>query len=549
MQRVRIDHFRKINNEYVPFVKLADGTEREVFISQLPGTQEAFVSALETEVLFSGARAPGKTRALITDFLQDVGQGYGAAYKGLILRPTLQGFDEIKSLCEQMIIPLYGTSATFNINRHEWSWSTGEVLRLGYISDPSDFAQYQGSSRQFLGFDEVTQFPDDGPYRNMLSTLRPSGGSVKIRLRVRSTTNPTGKGKNWVQARFKCDDMHISGFRVGPHIPRDNAGLDRRVICGHLPENCRILQVQPNYMENLAQSAARPGELESWTLGSWLSSNGGGLFDGDFIETREHCILPAIPASAIPLNAGFMGVSYDYGESSPYGMLWLWISDGTPIRHQGVTYKFLHDDILVFHESYGMLPNRPGAGNRMTVDQQKRAFVEYEVGAGIRYMHPVSRDACYRVRSFVADDNIFGKTRLLGDSSADNAIADEFASGIYTSVGHMRGFRFEPADKAPGSRILGWQAIRARMHATVPNKQSNVRERPGLFFTRDCEHLLRTLMALPRDENNTEDCPGRCEDHLPDCLRYAIRHNHRQQQNVYVGSISGYNYRRRIIGP
>ena len=56
--------------------------------------------------------------------------------------------------------------------------------------------------------------------------------------------------------------------------------------------------------------------------------------------------------------------------------------------------------------------------------------------------------------------------------------------------------------------IIGWQAIRGRLHATVPN-ENGMRERDGLFITRNCEHLLRTLLSsLPRDENNIEYCAG-----------------------------------------
>ena len=59
--------------------------------------------------------------------------------------------------------------------------------------------------------------------------------------------------------------------------------------------------------------------------------------------------------------------------------------------------------------------------------------------------------------------------------------------------------------------------IRSRMMATVPP-----RERPGLFITRNCKELLRTLQSLPRDPKKADDCPSKAEDHLPDTLRYIL---------------------------
>ena len=56
--------------------------------------------------------------------------------------------------------------------------------------------------------------------------------------------------------------------------------------------------------------------------------------------------------------------------------------------------------------------------------------------------------------------------------------------------------------------IIGWQVIRGQLHATVPN-ENGARERDGLFIAPNCEHLLRTLSSLPRDENSIEDRPSR----------------------------------------
>ena len=102
-------------------------------------------------------------------------------------------------------------------------------------------------------------------------------------------------------------------------------------------------------------------------------------------------------------------------------------------------------------------------------------------------------------------------------ATAAELLADEFQKAVKLHGVVHRGLSFEEADKSPGSRIRGWATIRSRMLATVPP-----RERPGLFITRNCKELLRTLQSLPRDPHKQDDCPKKAEDHLPDVVRYIL---------------------------
>jgi hypothetical protein len=52
------------------------------------------------------------------------------------------------------------------------------------------------------------------------------------------------------------------------------------------------------------------------------------------------------------------------------------------------------------------------------------------------------------------------------------------------------------------------------------------RENPGLYITRNCPNLLRTLQALPRDPHKPNDCPKNCADHLPDVTWYLLGKRH-----------------------
>ena len=63
-----------------------------------------------------------------------------------------------------------------------------------------DVYQYQGAAFQFIGFDELTQFRESD-YRYLFSRLRKPTVS-NVPLRMRSATNPGGRGHDWVKRRF-----------------------------------------------------------------------------------------------------------------------------------------------------------------------------------------------------------------------------------------------------------------------------------------------------------------------------------------------------------
>ena len=51
-----------------------------------PGAQKRFMTCPAWECLLHGNRGGGKTDVLLMDFAQGVGVGYGADYRGLLLR-------------------------------------------------------------------------------------------------------------------------------------------------------------------------------------------------------------------------------------------------------------------------------------------------------------------------------------------------------------------------------------------------------------------------------------------------------------------------------
>ena len=66
---------------------------------------------------------------------------------------------------------------------------------------------YQGSELPFVGFDELTQFPEN-QYNYLHSRLRKLENS-DIPIRMRGASNPRGIGHDWVKKRFVDDNSKL----------------------------------------------------------------------------------------------------------------------------------------------------------------------------------------------------------------------------------------------------------------------------------------------------------------------------------------------------
>ena len=75
-----------------------------------------------------------------------------------------------------------------NSNTKTWSFPSGATLSFGYLNHNNDLDQYQGSELQFVGLDELTQFPEN-QYTYLHSRLRKLEDS-DVPIRMRAGTNP-----------------------------------------------------------------------------------------------------------------------------------------------------------------------------------------------------------------------------------------------------------------------------------------------------------------------------------------------------------------------
>ena len=70
-------------------------TDAPVIWRPQPGSQALFLSCPVFECLYEGTRGPGKTDALLMDFAQHVGRGFGPAWKGVLFREEAPQLEDV----------------------------------------------------------------------------------------------------------------------------------------------------------------------------------------------------------------------------------------------------------------------------------------------------------------------------------------------------------------------------------------------------------------------------------------------------------------------
>lgn len=180
--------------------------------------QQAFLSEYGEECLFGGAAGGGKSVGILASALQGVTV---PGYSALLLRRTFQDLNQPGALIPLSHSWLQGTEAKWDGRTFRWHFPNDATISFGYLDTTTDMYRYQGSAYQFIGFDELTQFPEDA-YLYLFSRLRRLT-DMMLPLRMRATSNPGGIGHEWVRQRFIAEGR--------PFVPaklEHNPSLDQR---------------------------------------------------------------------------------------------------------------------------------------------------------------------------------------------------------------------------------------------------------------------------------------------------------------------------------
>ena len=129
-------------------------------------------------------------------------------YDALILRRTLDDLEmpnAILDRAKQWLLPLEDTGLVhYRDLKKRFTFSSGATLTFRYLAHNNDLNKFQGAELQFIGIDELTQFPEN-QYNYLHSRLRKTEDNP-IPLRMRGASNPGGIGHDWVKAKFITGD-------------------------------------------------------------------------------------------------------------------------------------------------------------------------------------------------------------------------------------------------------------------------------------------------------------------------------------------------------
>ena len=220
--------------------------------------QRVFLQLPHLEAFYGGAAGGGKSDALLMAALQYVDV---PGYSAIIFRKTLADArmpGSILSRAKEWLAPF------FNTKEISWDGSSirfpsGARVQFGYLDSIDDHLRYQSTEFQYAGFDELTHFresqylyvahsrvrhtecPEHKDQRDdNCPTCREYYRLSKVPLRVRSASNPGGRGHLWVKKRFDIKpvpgrtiygrQLYMGQHPQRPHIPafiEDNPYLSK----------------------------------------------------------------------------------------------------------------------------------------------------------------------------------------------------------------------------------------------------------------------------------------------------------------------------------
>ncbi len=252
-KRDKLVHATAFENTYIPHKP----TKKQYdFLKQIY-TLEGF---------YGGAAGGGKSDALLMAALQFAEiPGYSA----LLLRRTYSDLSLPEALMDRAHEWLSDKNAKWRGDTKTWSFPSGATLTFGYLDHERSKYRYQGSAFQFIGFDEVTQFPETA-YQYLFSRLRRLEDS-SVPIRMRAASNPGDIGHDWVKRRF-----------IIP-TPAELSEAKRFFVPAFLEDNPHIDQI--TYDEAL--NKLDPITREQLRRGDWDISISGGLFERTWFEITD----------------------------------------------------------------------------------------------------------------------------------------------------------------------------------------------------------------------------------------------------------------------
>jgi hypothetical protein len=490
-------------------------------------SQELALDARADEILYTGTRGPGKTDVQLMRFKRRVGLGYGPFWRGIIFDREYKHLDDLVAKSKRWF-PKFDDGAEWlsSASAYKWVWPTGEELLFRSIKTEEDYENYHGQEYPFIGWNELTKYPNLKLYDMMMSCNRSSFTPEKdapivngkriiipnIPLETFSTCNSYGPGHNAVKARFIAVAPYGKVVKrvakvFNPQTQQEEDITKTQVaLFGSYKEN---IYLDPKYVAGL-HSLKDKNRRKSWLDGSWDVVAGGAL--DDVWNVAVH----VLPRFKVP-DTWHLDRTFDWGSSHPFSVGWWAEANGEEAtidlckicgekekRHANIethayeARKFCppKGSLIQFDEWYGTVELGSNEGLK---------FSAKKIGEGIKVLEQDDL-----ANGWIASQPFPGP--------ADNQIRDVRESDVDTIEKKMAdvGVRWTESDKSPGSRRNGLDLIRERL------ENAETGEGPALYFMENCRASITTLPVLPRDDVHRDDVDTDAEDHPYDMVRYRV---------------------------
>lgn len=439
---------------------------------------------MANEILFGGARGPGKTDAgqvwMLGEEIDDQGHLYidHPRYRALILRRNYDDLTDWIDRAERMY-KRYGARVVGK--PAEIRWPSGAKFRLGHLRDKKSYEKYLGHEYQRILIEELTQIVKEDHYIKIIGSLRSTVD--KLKPQIFCTTNPPGAGHIWVKKRFVTPAMPNTIFE-------GEDGRKRIYIPATLDDNPILMKKDPSYVAFLdGLKLTDPDLYESWRHGSW------DVMAGQYFKTwraRTHTTNPFKPKDGLVKMAGV-----DWGRTNPFAFIAGALQNCEYLDNE--LNKFNFNRVWIFGEVYG------------TEKTPK------EWASIIKKRFNIEDFSWIR-----GDPAMFHK---LDDGST--SISKQFSE---------EGVNMLPANN---DRIGGWEAVK-NWFSIAPDGL------PYCIISKSCVNLIEEIPTQVHDENKVEDLDTSGVDHAVDGLRYLLIHT--KWIDAYAGVIQRKSHTPKIPG-
>lgn len=490
------------------------GPPIEVVWKPIPeSSQEIALDSRCDATLYWGSRGPGKTETQLMRFYKRVGMGYGKFWRGVIFDHEYKSLEDVVSK-SQRIFKKFGDGARFLSSKsdYKWVWPTGEELLFRAASTEKDYDKYHGQEFPFIGWNELTKYPNGKLYHKMLSVNRTSFTPEKdsprnkkgeitkllppLRPEVFSTTNPAGVGHGWVKRKFIDPAPVGTIIRTTEEITNPltqevyEETISQIAIKGMWFENPYLPK---NYVMKLKEDA-EPHLVEAWLNASW------DIVAGGAVDDVWNAAVHVIPRFAVP-HTWLVDRVFDWGSSEPFHVGWWAEANGEAAKvyfADGTVREFCPrpGSLILINEWYGTTSIGSNKGLKLSATSIARGILERE-------RHMLEQGWCKDMIFAGPADNQISNVREVDVDTIETKMSKE---GVY----------FTSSIKSPGSNANGLELFRDRLEASIKH------EGPGIYFMDNCRASIAIIPSLPRDEKKPEEVDHNAEDHPWDTCKYRV---------------------------